>query len=52
MEMDILSAVSQVGFPIAVAVYALVKLNATIATNTKVLTVIATKLGLNDAEVK
>jgi hypothetical protein len=49
--MDIIAIVSQVGFPIAVAVYALVKLNATIENNTKVLTVIATKLGLND-EVK
>ena len=46
-NVDIVAVVSQVGFPIAVAVYALVKLNTTIEANTKVLTVIATKLDIN-----
>lgn len=48
VEMDILSAISQVGFPIAVAVYALVKLNKTMESVTKALTVISTKLDCND----
>jgi hypothetical protein len=41
---EIVNVISQVGFPIAVAIYALVKLNNTISENTKVLTQIAAKL--------
>lgn len=43
-EVDILTAISQVGFPIAVAAFSLIKLNATIEKNTKVLNAIYTKL--------
>jgi hypothetical protein len=48
LPVDIVAIVSQVGFPIAVAAYALIKLNSTIEKNTAMLTVIATKLGIND----
>jgi hypothetical protein len=44
VEVDIISAISQLGFPIAVATYALVVLNNTIRKNTEVLTKIAVKL--------
>lgn len=51
LEMDILTAISQVGFPIAVAVYSLVTLNKTIQRNTEVMTKIATKLDINCEDV-
>ena len=51
VEMDILTAISQVGFPIAVAVYSLVTLNNTIKRNTEVMNRIATKLDINCDEV-
>lgn len=46
MNMDILQAISQVGFPIAVASYSLVVLNKTVQKNTEVMTKIATKLDI------
>ena len=46
MNMDILQAVSQVGFPIAVASYSLVVLNKTVQKNTEVMTKIAAKLDI------
>lgn len=51
---EILAAVSQVGFPIAVAVYSLVVLNRTIQRNTEVMTRIAAKLDItcDDLEKK
>lgn len=49
LEMDIIQAISQVGFPIAVATYSLVVLNKTIQKNTEVMTKIAVKIGV-DAE--
>ena len=54
IEMDIISTISQVGFPIAVAVYTLVTLNNTIKRNTEVMQKIATKLDINcdDVETK
>ena len=52
VEMDILTAISQVGFPIAVAVYSLVTLNNTIKRNTEVMNRIATKLDINCDEVE
>ena len=51
VEMDIFSVISQVGFPIAVAVYSLVVLNKTVQRNTEVMTKIATKLGIDCGEV-
>ena len=44
VEMDIISVISQVGFPIAVAVYSLVVLNKTVQRNTEVMTKIETKI--------
>jgi hypothetical protein len=44
MEMDIVALISQVGFPIAVATYTLVRLNSTIGENTKMLNAIYQKL--------
>lgn len=44
--MDLVSVISQVGFPIAVATYSLVVLNKTIQKNTEVMTKIATKLDI------
>lgn len=46
MNMDILQAISQVGFPIAVASYSLVVLNKTVHKNTEVMTKIAAKLDI------
>lgn len=46
MEMEIVQVVSQVGFPIAVAVYALVKLDNTMRGVEKMLTKIYEKLDL------
>lgn len=43
-EMDVLQAISQVGFPIAVATFSLVKLDKTIQKNTEIMTKIATLL--------
>lgn len=51
LEMDIVSVISQVGFPIAVAVYSLVVLNKTVQRNTEVMTKIATKLVIDCGEV-
>lgn len=47
-----LQAVSTVGFPICVAVYALVKLNKTMERMTSVMTVIATKLDIDMPEAR
>jgi hypothetical protein len=52
VEIDIINAVSQVGFPIAVATYALVVLNNTIRKNTEVLTKIAVKLDVTTDDGK
>lgn len=48
MEVDVLTAISQVGFPIAVATYSLVILNKTVQKNTEIMIKIAAKL---DAEI-
>lgn len=45
---EIMKYVSTVGFPIVVALYSLVRLETTIRENTKVMTIIATKLGVED----
>ena len=52
MDMDILQAISQVGFPIAVASYSLVVLNKTVQKNTEVMTKIATKLDIDCESTK
>lgn len=52
MDMDILQAISQVGFPIAVASYSLVVLNKTVQKNTEVMTKIATKLDIDCENTK
>lgn len=44
--MDLIQVISQVGFPIAVAAYSLIKLNSTIEENTKVLRAIAVKINV------
>ena len=49
--LDIVSVISQVGFPIAVAVYSLVVLNKTVQRNTDVMTRIAAKLDIPCEEV-
>ena len=46
MEFDVVNVISQVGFPIAVAIYSLVVLNKTIQQNTEIMIKIATKLDL------
>lgn len=46
MEFDIVTVISQVGFPIAVATYSMVVLNKTIRENTKVVQALAVKLGV------
>lgn len=46
MEFDIVSVISQVGFPIAVACYSLIVLNKTVQQNTEIMIKIATKLDL------
>lgn len=51
MEFDIITVISQVGFPIAVATYSLVVLNKTIQKNTEIMTKIATRLDI-DCEIK
>lgn len=51
MEFDALTAISQVGFPIAVATYSLVVLNKTIQKNTEIMTRIAARLDI-DADTK
>lgn len=48
MEFEILQAISQVGFPIAVASYSLVVLNRTIQENTKVLVRLEEKIAGGD----
>lgn len=50
MELDILQAISQVGFPIAVATYSLVVLNKTVRENTEVMIRISEKLDLRVGE--
>lgn len=52
MEPEIVTFISQVGFPIAVATYSLVVLNKTVQKNTEVMTKIATKLGIDSTENK
>lgn len=51
MELDILQAISQVGFPIAVATYSLVVLNKTVAENTKVMIKVSEKLDIRESGV-
>jgi hypothetical protein len=46
IHMDIVAIISQVGFPIAVAVYSLVVLNKTVQRNTDVMQRIAAKLDI------
>ena len=48
MEFDLVSVISQVGFPIAVATFALVKLDNTIRENTKIMIKIYEKLDLKE----
>ncbi len=50
MDFDVISAISQVGFPIAVATYSLVVLNKTIQKNTEIMTKIATKLDIETSQ--
>jgi hypothetical protein len=50
--MDPTQIISQVGFPIGVAIYVLVVLNKTVAQNTKVMQAIALKLGVGIDEPK
>lgn len=45
--MDLAQLISQVGFPIAIATYSIVVLNKTVQNNTKMLNIIATKLGID-----
>jgi hypothetical protein len=45
--MDLVSVISQVGFPIAVATYCLVVLNKTIQKNTEVMNKICAKLDVD-----
>jgi hypothetical protein len=45
--MDLVQIISQVGFPIAVAAYALIKLNTTIEKNTEVMIRIAAKMDID-----
>ena len=47
MEFDVLAAISQVGFPIAVAAYSLIVLNKTIQRNTEIMTRIAARLDID-----
>jgi hypothetical protein len=49
---EILQAITTVGFPIVVSGFMLLKMNKTIENNTKVMTIIATKLGIEESEVK
>jgi len=48
VELDLVAVISQVGFPIAVATYALVTLNKTVKENTTVMIKIAAKLNIGD----
>lgn len=48
MEFELLQAISQVGFPIAVASYSLIVLNKTIQENTKVLVRLEEKIAGGD----
>jgi hypothetical protein len=50
MEQEIINFISQVGFPIAVATYSLVKLEKTIQENTKVMIQIAERLEIKENE--
>lgn len=50
MEIDVLNAISTVGFPIAVATYSLVVLNKTVQENTKVMIQISEKLDLKESQ--
>jgi hypothetical protein len=52
MELDIISIISQVGFPIAVATFSLLELNKNIKTNTLVMTRIAEKLNITTEETE
>jgi len=49
VSMDLAQLISQVGFPIAVATYTLVKLNKTIEQNTAVMIKIASKLEVDSS---
>lgn len=48
---DLVKLVSQVGFPIVVALYSLIRLESAVRSMNQLLTVIATKIGVeNDAK--
>lgn len=44
MQFDIVKLVSEIGFPIAITIYTLVKLNTSIENNTKAIMLMASKL--------
>lgn len=50
MELDIIQLISQVGFPISVATYALVTLNKEIKKNTEVMIRISEKLDIKEVD--
>ncbi|NEW09428.1 YvrJ family protein [Paenibacillus sp. SYP-B3998] len=47
MDVQILSLISQYGFPMVVAMFSLMRLEKTIQTNTKVMQAIAVKMGVS-----
>ena len=47
MDIDLLAAISQVGFPIAVATYSLVVLNMTIQKNTEIMVRVCARLDID-----
>lgn len=51
MDFDLVTIVSQVGYPIAVSIYTLVVLNKNLQENTKVMNQIAERLRLENKEV-
>jgi hypothetical protein len=44
---EIVGLVSQVGFPIVVALYSLIRLESTVKANTEVLTIISARMGVD-----
>ena len=50
MEFDLIQAISQTGFAMAVATYSLVVLNKTVQKNTEVMIKIATKLDIANSQ--
>lgn len=48
MDIDIAQLIGSIGLPGAICLYTLMTLNKTLASNTRVLSAIAGKLGVND----